>query len=96
MKKLFAVVLTMGLAISAVACGSDKGASSAEDAKSEGVMTYAEYAAADLDSMSRLSSHGGKTRQPSTHRIMTVDTSSMSFLFLRMITTSSQQEPRSR
>ena len=50
MKKLFAVVLTMGLAISAVACGSDKGASSAEDAKSEGVMTYAEYAAADLDS----------------------------------------------
>ena len=51
MKKLFAVVLTMGLALSAVACGSsNSGASSSDDAKGEGVMTYAEYAAADLES----------------------------------------------
>ncbi len=52
MKKIIAMVLSMGLALSAVACGSGSGnaTGSAEDVKSEGVMTYDEYAAAELDS----------------------------------------------
>ncbi len=82
MKKILAVALSMGLAISAVACGNtaenttgtseevaaetaatteasteaaaetttEGTLSAAEDVKSEGVMTYAEYAAAELDS----------------------------------------------
>jgi len=43
MKKLAALLVTFVLAFSLVGCGSD------EDAKSEGVMTYAEYAAAELE-----------------------------------------------
>ncbi len=53
MKKALAIVLSMGLALSAVACGSSNSGnskSSAEDVKSEGVMTYAEYDAAELES----------------------------------------------
>ncbi|MCR5717223.1 MAG: hypothetical protein K6G23_10285 [Lachnospiraceae bacterium] len=45
MKKALALMLTMGLALSLAACGSKADG----NAKSEGVMTYAEYAAADLD-----------------------------------------------
>ena len=49
MKKLLAVLLTMGVVLSSVGCGA--GASKETgDAKSEGVMTYAEYAASELDS----------------------------------------------
>lgn len=51
MKKLISLMLALTLVCSFAGCGSDsKGASSAgDDVKSEGVMTYAEYAAADLD-----------------------------------------------
>ncbi len=49
MKKTLAIVLSMVLAISAVGCGSKGAAVKASDKKGEGVMTYAEYAAADLD-----------------------------------------------
>lgn len=45
MKKIIATALVAVLALAAVACG--KGGS---DAKSEGVMTYAEYAAAEMQS----------------------------------------------
>ena len=48
MKKILAVFLTTVVALSAVACGG--GAGNGATAKSEGVMTYAEYAAAPLDS----------------------------------------------
>ena len=47
MKKTLAVVLTMVVALSTAACGAS---GSGKSAKSEGVMTYAEYAAAELDS----------------------------------------------
>lgn len=43
MKKIIAVLLTLTLAFACVGCGSDT------DKKSEGVMTYAEYDAAALD-----------------------------------------------
>lgn len=48
MKKTIALTLTLALVLSLTACG--KGGSSGDDKKSEGVMTYAEYMAADLDS----------------------------------------------
>lgn len=47
MKKFLALSLALTLVLSLAACGND-GAKDT-DAKSEGVMTYAEYAAADLD-----------------------------------------------
>ena len=47
MKKTLAVVLTMVVAFATAACGAS---GSGKSAKSEGVMTYAEYAAAELDS----------------------------------------------
>ena len=47
MKKTLAVVLTMVVALSTAACGAS---GSGKTAKGEGVMTYAEYAAAELDS----------------------------------------------
>lgn len=51
MKKILAAVLSMGIALSAVACGSGSSTTTTtEDVKSEGVMSYADYAAADLDS----------------------------------------------
>lgn len=48
MKKLFALCLALTLVLSLAGCG--KSASNDTDAKSEGVMTYAEYVAADLES----------------------------------------------
>lgn len=48
MKKVVALMLAAMLTMSLVGCGS-KSASSGDDAKSEGVMTYAEYMAADVD-----------------------------------------------
>ena len=48
MKKMISRLLVMGLAFVCVGCGS-KQTGSDEDVKSEGVMSYAEYAAADLD-----------------------------------------------
>ena len=48
MKKITALLLTFALAFACVACGS-KPANNDVDVKSEGVMTYAEYAAAALD-----------------------------------------------
>ena len=55
MKKLIALIMALVLSRSLVACAgsSDSGDAAADDAadvKSEGVMTYAEYAAAELDS----------------------------------------------
>lgn len=47
MKKTIAIILTLALVLSLTACG--KGGSG-DDKKSEGVMTYAEYDAAALDS----------------------------------------------
>ena len=47
MKKLLAVVLALTLAFALVACGGSKGP---DTTKGEGVMTYAEYAAAELES----------------------------------------------
>jgi hypothetical protein len=49
MKKTLAIVLSMVLAISAVGCGSKGAAVKASDKKGEGVMTYAEYIAAEVD-----------------------------------------------
>ena len=49
MKKLTAVLLVTTLVMTLMGCGSDKGAADKVDVKSEGVMTYAEYVAADLD-----------------------------------------------
>lgn len=48
MKKVVAFMLAAMLTMSLVGCGS-KPANSGDDAKSEGVMTYAEYMAADVD-----------------------------------------------
>lgn len=48
MKKLVALMLAAVLTMSLVGCGSEK-ADGKADAKSEGVMTYAEYMAAELD-----------------------------------------------
>lgn len=50
MKKFFALMLALVMALSMVACGSTGGSSTDASAKSEGTMTYAEYVAADLDS----------------------------------------------
>lgn len=51
MKKILSLLMTLAIAVICVGCGSS-GADSkgADDAKSEGVMTYAEYEAAALDS----------------------------------------------
>ena len=49
MKKLIAVLMAVTLSMTLMGCGSDKGATDKADVKSEGVMTYAEYVAADLD-----------------------------------------------
>ncbi len=49
MKRVLAVILTMGLALSLAACGKSADAAADGSAKSEGVMTYAEYAAAAVD-----------------------------------------------
>lgn len=48
MKKTIALTLTLALVLSLTACG--KGGNGGDDKKSESVMTYAEYMAADLDS----------------------------------------------
>ena len=48
MKRVVAFMLATMLTMSLVGCGS-KPANSGDDAKSEGVMTYAEYMAADVD-----------------------------------------------
>lgn len=47
MKKFVSVLLATSMVLALTACGSKSGAASAE--KSEGVMTYSEYAAAELD-----------------------------------------------
>ena len=49
MKKITALLLTFVLAFACMACGSNEAANKDADVKSEGVMTYAEYAAAALD-----------------------------------------------
>lgn len=50
MKKILTLLMTLTVALSCVGCGSSGGSSAGnKDAKSEGVMTYAEYAAAELD-----------------------------------------------
>ena len=51
MKKVLAVILSAALAFSMAACGGkkDDGAADAPDVKGEGVMTYEEYAEAELD-----------------------------------------------
>lgn len=50
MKKILSLLMTLTVALSCVGCGSSGGSSAGnDDAKSEGVMTYAEYAAAELD-----------------------------------------------
>ena len=55
MKKFFAMMMAAAMALSMVACGDSGSAGSSEpkfdpNAKSEGVMTYAEYDAAELNS----------------------------------------------
>lgn len=50
MKKYFAVLLLCAMALTMVACGSAKETANDADVKSEGVMTYEEYAAAELKS----------------------------------------------
>lgn len=54
MKKLFVLMLSLGIMLTAVGCtgngGNNSSQSSDVNKKSEGVMTYAEYAAAALDS----------------------------------------------
>lgn len=50
MKKILSLLMALTLVFTCAGCGSSgSGASGSEDAKSEGVMTYAEYAAAALD-----------------------------------------------
>lgn len=49
MKKITALLLTLTLVFACVGCGS-KSEETAEDTKSEGVMTYEEYMAAELES----------------------------------------------
>lgn len=49
MKKLTALLLTLTLAFACAGCGSETAGSDAADVKSEGVMTYAEYMAAEID-----------------------------------------------
>lgn len=50
MKKFTALLLTFALAFAFVGCGSKAESNDAADVKSEGVMTYDEYVAADLES----------------------------------------------
>lgn len=52
MKKFLAILLAAAFAVALIGCTAKPAAESTEDihAKSEGVMTYAEYAAAELDS----------------------------------------------
>ena len=50
MRKLTALLLAGAMAAVCVGCGSDGGGNTDSDAKSEGVMTYDEYVAADIDS----------------------------------------------
>lgn len=49
MKKLTALLLTFALTLAMAGCGSKNEDTGEVDAKSEGVMTYEEYAAADLE-----------------------------------------------
>ncbi len=49
MKKLTSMLLVFGLVFACIGCGS-KDSAGGEDTKSEGVMTYEEYMAADLES----------------------------------------------
>lgn len=48
MKKMMSLLLVLALALACVGCGSNSGSDDA-DVKSEGVMTYEEYAAAELN-----------------------------------------------
>lgn len=50
MKRLVALCMGLMLAVGCVGCGSSPKENGGEDVKSEGVMTYEEYVAADLDS----------------------------------------------
>ena len=50
MKKLTSLLLAVALVCACVGCGTPAGDSSGADVKSEGVMTYADYVAAPLDS----------------------------------------------
>ena len=52
MKKFLALLLALTIAIALIGCGksSDKNSNAAADKKSEGVMTHAEYIAAELES----------------------------------------------
>ena len=52
MKKMLVMLLALSMVLTAFGCASEQGsnASDKEDVKSEGVMTYAEYMAAPLDS----------------------------------------------
>ena len=49
MKKLTSLLFVLTRVFACIGCGSSKSSDSAEDVKSEGVMTYEEYIAADLD-----------------------------------------------
>lgn len=49
MKKLLAMLMTLCLTFALAACGAEKNSADDADVKSEGVMTYEEYAAAELD-----------------------------------------------
>ena len=49
MKRIFAIILALTLAFAIIGCDSEKG-NGPDKEKSEGVMTYAEYVAADLES----------------------------------------------
>jgi len=49
MKKLLAMLMTLSLTFALAACGAEKNSADDADVKSEGVMTYEEYAAAELD-----------------------------------------------
>ena len=113
MKKLLVLVLTLALVMSLAACGKkddDKKDNNNETTpavektdftKSEGVMTYAQYDAANVDdpvtveTSYRTSSHGGITRLPSTPRTMKALISSMRCSVLRKITLSLSRDRRS-
>ena len=49
MKKIFGLLLACLLVLGCAGCGGDSAGGAAADVKSEGVMTYAEYAAAPVD-----------------------------------------------
>ena len=49
MKKVLAMLMTLCLTFALAACGAEKNSADDADVKSEGVMTYEEYAAAELD-----------------------------------------------